>query len=142
MELAIILVIIIILLVSFFVANRFYEIACMKGHYDRAFFWYTFLLFPIGALMVIALPDRKVSVASVQVPFSSKVSKSAHEKVVPDKLTATFDVPAGSKTTEQPIAHVEQTDDMMTCSLCGCVQKTGRRICWSCGAKFVQDEDQ
>lgn len=54
-----IVVFVIIMAVAFYVANEFYEIAVDKGYDDKKYLWWTFWLFPIGAAMVIALPDRK-----------------------------------------------------------------------------------
>lgn len=40
------------------IAKQFYEVAQKKGHYDKKYFWFCFLLCVIGYLLVIALPDR------------------------------------------------------------------------------------
>lgn len=64
---AVMLTLIVCLLVSYAAANAFYSIACMKGHEERKYFWWTFLAFPIGALMVIALPDRSKAFPKPQV---------------------------------------------------------------------------
>ena len=55
----IILGVIIALILAYACANTFYEIACMKEHNDRKYFWWTFFVPLMGALMVVALPDRK-----------------------------------------------------------------------------------
>ena len=49
--------IIIALIINAVIANKFVEIADMKGHYGSDYFWYIFLFGIIGTLMVIALPD-------------------------------------------------------------------------------------
>ena len=44
------------------VAAEFRRIAVMKGHNEARYFWWTFLIAPIGMLMVVALPnDNKPS---------------------------------------------------------------------------------
>ena len=41
-----------------FIALEFKGIAEMKGHDSMRYFWWTFILGPIGMLMVIALPQE------------------------------------------------------------------------------------
>jgi len=50
---------VIAIVISYFLANCFYEIACEKGFDARKYFWISFLLGIVGYLLVIALPDRK-----------------------------------------------------------------------------------
>ncbi len=42
----------------YFVAAEFRRIAAMKGHDEARYFWWTFLLGPVGMLMVVALPQE------------------------------------------------------------------------------------
>lgn len=60
MEFLIILAVIIYIVIQYFVAKEFQEIANAKGFYygGNKYFWITFFLGIIGILMVIALPDR------------------------------------------------------------------------------------
>ena len=44
----------------FFVGTEFARIAAMKGHTERRYFWWTFLVAPVGMAMVIALPHDAV----------------------------------------------------------------------------------
>ena len=50
------LAIIIAIIVDWFVATKFAEIAQMKGHEGNTYFWFTFILGIVGMLMVVALP--------------------------------------------------------------------------------------
>lgn len=43
---------------SYFVAQWFYEVTEEKGYHDKKYFWICFWLGVIGYLLVIALPDR------------------------------------------------------------------------------------
>lgn len=45
-------------IVDFFLAKAFYDIACKKGHTEKTYFWVPFLLPIIGYIMVLALPDN------------------------------------------------------------------------------------
>lgn len=56
---AVIIAILIIFVLFHKIAYTFYFIAEMKGYSDKKYYWWTFWLFPIGAAMVIALPDKK-----------------------------------------------------------------------------------
>lgn len=58
MEGIIFVIAIVMLVVDYFIAKKFEEIAIMKGHNSKCYFWYSFLLGPVGFAMVIALPDR------------------------------------------------------------------------------------
>ena len=53
-----IVLVVIVIVLNYYMANEFYSIAAEKGYDDKKYFWWTFLLFPIGAAMVIALPDE------------------------------------------------------------------------------------
>lgn len=65
---------IIVIAIDYFVAKKFYEIACEKGYDDWCYFWYSFLLSGVGYAMVIALPDH-----------SDRTAKAA-KTAVPDEL--------------------------------------------------------
>ena len=57
MEVAIIISALAALVLSFFIGKEFERIAKMKGHNEKRYFWWSFLLGPVGYLMVVALPD-------------------------------------------------------------------------------------
>ncbi len=46
------------LAVSWFAAGEFYKIAEDKGYHGKKYFWWSFLLPPVGHLMIVAMPDR------------------------------------------------------------------------------------
>lgn len=48
----------VILAVNWFTAREFYKIAVMKGHPQKKYFWWCFLVGFVGWPMIIALPDR------------------------------------------------------------------------------------
>ena len=50
------LVIIIVIAIDYVIAKKFEQIAEMKGHEGRTYFWFTFIFGIVGMLMVIALP--------------------------------------------------------------------------------------
>lgn len=47
-----------VIVLWFFAAMEFQRIAAMKGHDEDRYFWWTFLLGPVGMLMVVALPQK------------------------------------------------------------------------------------
>ena len=49
----------------YFVAVEFRRIALMKGHDEARYFWWTFLVGPIGMMMVAALPKENVEIEQV-----------------------------------------------------------------------------
>lgn len=50
-----------LIVVMWFVAKWFAQIAADKGYYDRKYFWICFWLGAIGYLLVVAMPDRSLS---------------------------------------------------------------------------------
>ena len=53
------LVLAIIIAIDWFAAKTMYEIAVMKGHPEKKYFWWCFWMAMFGYSMVIALPDRR-----------------------------------------------------------------------------------
>ena len=51
------LVLAIIIAIDWFAAKAMYEIAVMKGHPEKKYFWWCFWMAMFGYPMVIALPD-------------------------------------------------------------------------------------
>lgn len=66
---------VVMLLVTHYVANTFYNIACEKGWDERKFYWLSFLLGAVGWLAVAALPDRNPPKTVVVAPAASEASK-------------------------------------------------------------------
>ena len=63
------------IVLAFLIARSFQNIAEMKGHNGGAYFWWTFFLPPVGMMMVIALPDRNMTV-SISEEAMRKISES------------------------------------------------------------------
>ncbi len=47
---------VIALVIAFWIADQFYQAACMKGHDDKKYFWICFFFGIAGYLLVCALP--------------------------------------------------------------------------------------
>ena len=60
MVVIVLLLIALALLIHWAIAHTFCEIARMKGHSERKYYWWCFSGLP-GWLMVIALPDRNTA---------------------------------------------------------------------------------
>ena len=58
--------IVIALIIDYVIAKKFEEIAEMKGHEGRTYFWFTFIFGVVGMLMVIALPEVLIEEAPKQ----------------------------------------------------------------------------
>lgn len=54
-----VLIIVVYFVIWLLAAQVFEEIAEMKGHNGKRFFWWCFFVGPVGMMMVIALPDRR-----------------------------------------------------------------------------------
>jgi hypothetical protein len=53
-----VIILIVAVVVDYFVAMEFRNIAAMKGYDESKYFWYSFLLNVAGYLMVVALPTN------------------------------------------------------------------------------------
>jgi len=127
------------IMVARYIANCFYEIACMKGFHDRCYFWIPFLLGIVGYLLVVALPDRK------------------QEKTTPAKPTKPLFSPQG---TQKPVGRWACPDcdnvlpgDVIQCK-CGyrrtkgndtpptATKPTGKWVCPDCGNSHPGEVEQ
>ena len=66
MEALIVLGAILVIVLWYFIGKEFQRIAVMKGHEEARYFWWTFLLGPVGMLMVIALPQKAAAPEEVK----------------------------------------------------------------------------
>ncbi len=134
--LLVIIGILIYLVIAAVIAAEFADIAQMKGHAGKKYFWYTFLFGPAGMLMVIALPYIKVEVkapaaaanAAQPVNMQRSVQKELPVKK-PEKRDN--DVNGSAEPAKAMVVNGENV-----CPKCGLSQKADRRVCWSCGQRF------
>ena len=66
MEALIFLGAILVIVLWYFVGKEFQRIAAMKGHEETRYFWWTFLLGPVGMMMVVALPQKATAPEEVK----------------------------------------------------------------------------
>ena len=66
MEALIVLGAILVIVLWYFVGKEFQRIAAMKGHEETRYFWWTFLMGPVGMMMVIALPQKAAAPEEVK----------------------------------------------------------------------------
>ncbi|MBR6668805.1 MAG: hypothetical protein IKL25_10660 [Clostridia bacterium] len=135
----IIIGIIFFLILAYACANAFYEIARMKGHDDKRYFWWTFSIPLLGALMVTALPDRKQTerIPSIVPPADVNRGKSKVEVIpTPPSVAPAADIP---NATHVVTRHVTGKEDEIECPICGKRQRANRTVCWECGAKFNKE---
>ena len=70
---------VIAIVIDYVIAKKFEEIAEMKGHFGRTYFWFTFLFSVVGMLMVIALPEIEVEKTPKQSIIKPKDTAGAGE---------------------------------------------------------------
>ena len=73
---------IIAIVIDYIIAKKFEEIAEMKGHEGRTYFWFTFIFGLVGMLMVIALPNAK-AITIKTLPEKQPAPVSKNEVVAP-----------------------------------------------------------
>lgn len=105
----------------YFIAKRFYTIACEKGYTSRAYFHYCFWLGLVGWIMVTALPDRR-----------SNPPKGATPPIRP-----TPPRPAPPRPTPQSNPNSEY----VICPKCGERESNRNSYCFRCGAPLKQLAD-
>lgn len=58
MTIVYLLVLALIIVLAYYMAKWFYEVAEEKGYHDKKYFWICFWLGIAGYLLVVAMPDR------------------------------------------------------------------------------------
>lgn len=58
MTIVYLLVLALIIVLAYYMAKWFYEVAEEKGYHDKKYFWICFLWSAVGIPLIIALPDR------------------------------------------------------------------------------------
>lgn len=86
----ILLVLVLVLVLSFFIALWFYEVAKEKGHHDNKYFWICFWLGIIGWLLIVALPDRAEKISSAT---AEKRSNAPADSDVPGFTSGAMNIP-------------------------------------------------
>ena len=84
MEGLIVLGAIIVIIVAACAASEFKKIAEMKGHNGGKYFWWSFLLGPVGMLMVVALPDRAKQVLETPAAKTEANPEKRQDDELPD----------------------------------------------------------
>ena len=123
--------IVVAIVIDYIIAKTFEEIAEMKGHEGRAYFWFTFVFGLVGMLMVVALPNiNSVYISNLPTVYAAPEQKTS--PVVAETSVATEkDLNKGNA----PVS-AEIIDGEKVCPKCGTKQKASRWVCWSCGQRF------
>lgn len=152
------------LLLSLWVATLFKKTAADKGYDSPLYFWLSFLFGAVGWALVIALPDKKLK--ETQETISKKLDKqiellkAAPKAVVTPEEANKPEAPKYERVPEKPAdapkaeapkatdgrgqivtALRGDKDDTVICPNCGEAQRAGRKVCWNCGAKFVETSE-
>ena len=130
MDVLVVISVIAAVLILFGAADAFYEIACMKGHEQKKYFWWCFGMPCVGYLLVIALPDKKTERQEQKAPETVRT-------VTPFEPERKTDNPVPAVHKQTPAYQRPQEEEgSIKCPGCGRVQKADRSVCWECGAKF------
>lgn len=135
------LILVIAFILKYFIAGWFFEAAEMKGYHDRKYFHICFWLGSVGYLLVIALPDRGNGKQSQRI--ASTVSTVNPQYTTPSQTATTEhkQEPAQTeKVSQQPVIPIASKPDFIKCPSCGFEQPANRNACWSCGQRFIRDD--
>ncbi len=128
------------LVLAWYFAKSFSDIAEMKGHDGDSYFWLVFFFGVVGMLMVAALPDNNVENNTERI--LNLLRSSANEKNNSDNIDfSEVKVCENITTSKDPnkqnasISAIIK-DGEKVCPKCGTAQKVDRHVCWSCGQHF------
>ncbi len=132
------------LFLSYFIAREFSDIAHEKGYDDSKYFWYTFFMGICGALMVIALPDRKRIDEGKQKMYgnNTKNEDSSPEKSIKSIEIGTVEsIDKKEKKVEENegeyiLSRQKSETHRIACPACKTWQNADRYVCLECGYKF------
>ena len=89
--------VIILLIIWYFVSQEFYKVAEAKGFPEKKYLWITFFFGALGALLVVALPDRGINTNGMNTTNSNENKKSKPKitsklvSLIPDSPTTQTD---------------------------------------------------
>lgn len=142
--------IVIAIIIAFVVASEFATIANEKGYEGTKYFWYTLFLGMIGALMVIALPDRNSKINNVNNSKNidnekndgiSNLGNNVLPKTKEKSENVKNDSESTSVSTRKNTTFKITQNNTIVCSSCGYEQPIGRAVCWKCGSRFSQEDN-
>ena len=114
---------VIVLIINYIIAQKFSDIAEMKGHEGSTYFWFTFIFGLIGMLMVIALPNEKtVTVQNKPIESSSPESTIVSQKELfthGEKTAHSWNDNCGEMTSKSPCEPYGDTSTPYWCGKCG-----------------------
>ena len=119
------------------IAYEFRNIAEMKGHDGKKYFWWCFVFTAVGYLMVVALPDRKP--AQQPQPVADSASKAPVRTSAPVLSPAPAPSKAASDRVSASAVAPLIEEDQIVCPKCNTKQRSNRSCCWNCGATFVKE---
>ena len=127
------LIVCFVLIISFAAADTFYDIARMKGHDEKKYFLWSFFVPLLGALMVIALPDRKMD---EKLTNGGSPRESAGVSPLADTWTAHSASPVVKPSMSGAVQKPSADGNQFACPACGKMQRSDRNVCWHCGVRF------
>lgn len=140
--------VILIVIISYFIASEMQDIAVRKGYESKCYFWFSFLFGLPGWIMVAALPNQNIQYLLTEMNKSMK--QDQNNKKAPF-VTASEQRPVQSTETEKTESAsldrntsalvVPAGKEMIRCTGCGHVQKNNRTVCWECGAKLIKSDE-
>ncbi len=119
------------------VSISFGGIAAEKGH-STSYGWACFFLGVIGYCWVAALPDLEMRQTLAEIN-----SKLSSVKFPAEIYQSTPEVPSNTPLAEkadpsvEALAPIVSAEKEIVCPVCGTKQMAGRKVCWSCGQKFI-----
>ena len=122
-----------VLILQYFIARQFEEVAAEKGYYDSKYFHFCFWLSFVGYLLVIALPDRK---NNHQPDIQTSGSTGSDHSQTTQTTSAAKAKPIYPPVDES-IAFISGEANIQ-CANCHRIQFRGNKFCTQCGAKFTK----
>lgn len=131
------------LIVHIVLSVKFGKIAEERGHDALTYGCICFFLGVIGCCLVAALPDLHMQqmLSSIESKLNQLEGQVHNRQAAPDP-----EVPSQAATDPKPnisdkvLTPTVSANGEIICPTCNTKQMAGRKVCWSCGQKFIASQ--
>ena len=139
--------IIFILVLAVFTGVLSRMIAEKKGY--EGYFWTGFLLSVVGLIYVAGLPLSEEMREREAMELIRKLREEAGQAGSPTQTqppaappVPAVERPRETQRSEEKVVAVVRNGDTFHCPACGQAQRSSRKVCFKCGARFIQEAEE
>lgn len=116
---------VVVLIISYIIADEFLTIAICKGYNDRKYFWFCFLFGIAGYLMVVALPTK-----------NGESNVDSHNQVVEQPETVKLPNKETKMVGNFPAQEFSEDSGIKQCPSCGTCHDSNLDSCPGCKHQY------